>query len=68
LDELWRQKACFGLRQSYDQTLATFEVKPGEVMLTDAFFATGKNVDFQNKSCVENNETFNATSEVLILL
>lgn len=36
--------------------LATFEVKAGEVILTDAFFATGKNVYFQNKTCVENDK------------
>ena len=48
--------------------LATFEVKSGEVVLTDAFFATGKNIDFQSEACIENNqiiqcniESFNAS-------
>lgn len=35
--------------------LATLEVKAGEVLVTDAFFSVGKNVNFQNKSCIEDN-------------
>lgn len=35
---------------------ASFEVKPGEVILTDTFFTTGKNFSIQNKSCLQNDE------------